>query len=156
MDKTLVFVVVILIGMIGCSSSKPTVNHSGSKYKTTTLIQDARSYIGTPYKYAGTTSRGMDCSGLTSVVYDRSAIDLARTAADQSRQGRLVKLKDTRSGDLIFFKKGGKVFHVGIVSKVNKDQLWMIHSSSSKGVVEQEVLSNTYWRPKLHIIRRVF
>jgi len=47
------------------------------------------------------------------------------------------------------------VFHVGIISKRNKGQLWMIHSSSSKGVVEEEILSNSYWRPKLNIIKRI-
>lgn len=152
MDKRIVFISLLVIGLIGCSSSKAIIKNSSS---SNTIIQNARSYIGTPYKYAGTTQSGMDCSGLTSVVFDRSAIDLARSADGQSKQGRLVKLNDARSGDLIFFKKGGKVFHVGIISKVGKGQLWMIHSSSSKGVVEQEVLSNTYWRPKLHIIRRL-
>jgi len=150
MDRYLLFVSIFIIGWVGCAPSKSSIN-----YNSTDIIRDARSYIGTPYKYAGRTVRGMDCSGLTSVVFDKSAIALARSASDQSRQGRLVKLKEARKGDLVFFKKGGRVFHVGIVSKVSNGQLWMIHSSSSKGVVEQEVLSNTYWKPKLYIIKRV-
>lgn len=152
MDRYLVFISILVIGLFGCSSSKSIVESTAKK---TSLIKDARSFVGTPYKYAGTSARGMDCSGLTSVVFDRAAIALARTAADQSKQGRPVKLDDARPGDLVFFKKGGRVFHVGIISKVNKEQLWMIHSSSSKGVVEQEVLSNSYWRPKLYILKRL-
>lgn len=155
MDRSLAFISILVIGLVGCTSSKSIVKTSSSSSNSTSIIKNARSYIGTPYKYAGTTARGMDCSGLTSVVFDRSAIDLARTAADQSKQGRIVKMNDARLGDLVFFKKKGKVFHVGIISKVGKGQLWMIHSSSSKGVVEQEVLSNTYWRPKLYIIKRL-
>jgi len=72
--------------MMGCKSAR-----SASGVQPSDIIEDARTYIGTPYRYAGSSTKGMDCSGLTLVVFDQSNIALSRTAAAQSKQGRTIK-----------------------------------------------------------------
>ncbi|MBT8221481.1 MAG: C40 family peptidase [Bacteroidia bacterium] len=120
------------------------------------VLDEAKSYIGTKYKYAGTTASGMDCSGLTYTVFKSIDVALPRTTSGQSQMGKKVAGKQIVAGDLVFFKKSGRIFHVGMISKVKSGQIWMIHSSSSKGVVEQEINSNSYWRPKLHHVKTLF
>ena len=147
-----IFILCVTLLVITCASSKET---SYERYSVESIIQNARSYIGTKYQYAGSSKKGMDCSGLTNTVFKSLNIALPRSSDAQSKSGRLIKRNDAMKGDLIFFKKKRSIFHVGIVSKVSAGQIWMIHSSTSKGVVEQEVLSNSYWAPKLHIFKRV-
>jgi cell wall-associated NlpC family hydrolase len=60
---------------------------------------------------------GMDCSGLTQVVYKQHGIRLLRDAAQQATQGELVSfLSDSKPGDLAFFDNPeGRIVHVGIL-----------------------------------------
>lgn len=100
------------------------------------LYMEAADWIGTPYKYGGTTKKGVDCSGLTSSIY-RTVYKkkLSRNAEEQREEDchRVLKRK-LREGDLVFFHNGKKkrsASHVGIYLKDGK----FIHASSSVGVV---------------------
>jgi hypothetical protein len=74
----------------------------------------ASKYLGTPYRWGGTDPKtGLDCSGLTQLVFRQLGVDLPRVAADQSRSGTKVdSMKDAQPGDLLFF--GSPAHHVGI------------------------------------------
>jgi cell wall-associated NlpC family hydrolase len=88
-------------------------------------VQLAKSYLGTPYEYGGTTRDGMDCSGLVYRVYHyKLGLDIPRTARDQWRWTGDVKrlsLSGTKPGDLVFsdFNNDGTVDHVGIAAVRN-------------------------------------
>src|SRR6185369_1593391 len=64
-----------------------------------TVIKTARTYMGTPYKWGGTTRSGVDCSGLTTNAYKSINITLPRQSTDQFSYGQKVKLKELRPGD---------------------------------------------------------
>ena len=138
------FLVISVVG-ISCISSK---NRNSVDHRIETAISTARSYTGTPYRYGGTSKRGMDCSGLLCVSYQKAGLNLPRTSAEQSRFGKGVKMNELQPGDLVFFskKKGRrKITHVGMVTEVKRGKnVQFIHSSTKLGVVENNLLSNYY------------
>ncbi len=113
------------------------------------LVDYARTLIGSKYIYGGTTPRGFDCSGFTQYVYRYKHIDLPHNSGAQAQKGKKIKISKLQPGDLVFFKKGRKVNHVGMVTKIVGDDIYMIHSSSSRGIIEECLTSSTYWKPKL-------
>jgi hypothetical protein len=83
------------------------------------VVSEAAKYLGVPYQWGGTDpSTGLDCSGLTQLVYKNLGIDLPRTASQQATSGQAVaSLADARPGDLVFFDYSSSrpgVDHVGI------------------------------------------
>lgn len=129
--------------------------------KTTALVQeiirDAEKYLGAPYKYAGNTSAGFDCSGLTTKVFLENDLNLPRRSIDQSKTGTEIEIRHAKPGDLVFFGTGGNknVNHVGIVHDIGNDgEVKFIHASTSKGVIISS-LNEKYWNAAYLFARRV-
>lgn len=121
------------------------------------IIRDAQKYLGAPYKYAGNTSVGFDCSGLVMKVFDENNTKLPRRSEDQSNTGREIHIRDTKPGDLVFFATAGgnRVSHVGIVHDIGTDgEVKFIHASTSKGVIISS-LNEKYWNQAYLFARRV-
>jgi cell wall-associated NlpC family hydrolase len=121
------------------------------------ILSEAESYLGTPYRYGGTSRSGIDCSAFVLSVFGAAAgMDLPRVAAQQSQEGDSVDRTDLKKGDLVFFSHGGRrISHVGIVEEVTEDgQIKFIHAATSKGVMVSS-LDDNYWGPKFRFAKRV-
>ena len=95
-----------------------------------------------PYKLGGLSKKGIDCSGFVHITYkERFGISLPRTTARQAKMGTKITRQQLRAGDLVFFKTGLKVRHVGIYIENGK----FLHASTSKGVMISNI-NNRYWK----------
>jgi len=89
----------------------------GGAYLREELVRTARSFMGVPYLWGGTSPEaGFDCSGLAMAVYRLNGIDIPRSSREQFEAGSPVEGDRLMEGDLVFFAtlEGGKASHVGI------------------------------------------
>jgi cell wall-associated NlpC family hydrolase len=120
------------------------------------MLDFARQFIGTPYLLGGTTPEAFDCSGFVGHVFDHAGIDLPRTSGEQAKFGRRIPMDAAKKGDLVFFSHTGtSINHVGIIISDPGRPLAMIHASTSKGVIESDLASSTYWKPRITHVQRV-
>ncbi len=113
-----------------------TTSSSGAARR---VVPTAEQYIGTPYRYGGTSPRtGFDCSGFVQYVYGLQGVTLPRTSRQMAGAGIAVE-PSTRSlavGDLMLFSQGGRISHVAIYAGNGR----FIHSSSSGSGVRYDDL----------------
>jgi cell wall-associated NlpC family hydrolase len=69
---------------------------------------------GGHYVWGGQSPEGFDCSGLMCYLYHAAGIRLPRRSSDQAIKGELIERQDLVAGDLVFFARQGRVFHVGM------------------------------------------
>ncbi len=148
---------VVMIAMISLSacSSVPTntslFSESSPSYTHDKLQRQYHYWHGTPYQLGGLNRQGVDCSGLVYRIYrDEFDLILPRTTHQQVALGDRVARQHLKVGDLVFFKTGFKVRHVGIY--MGKGQF--LHASTQKGVTVS-ALDNVYWRDKYWQARRL-
>lgn len=80
------------------------------------IISLANDYINTPYLWGGKSPFGIDCSGITQVIYSLNGIKLPRDASQQVQLGVTISFEEIAPGDLAFFENTkGKITHVGIL-----------------------------------------
>jgi len=103
------------------------------------IEKTAKSMLGFPYLWGGTSSKGMDCSGFTKMTYLLNGFVIPRDASQQINAGKMVdpdlNFSDLQKGDLLFFgtkateDKKRRVVHVGIW--LGNDNMEFIHSSGN-------------------------
>jgi len=94
------------------------------------IITYAKTLLGVKYVYGGYSTKGFDCSGFVSYVFDHFGISLERASRDMGKNGKAVKRAELKPGDLVFFDTNGGlngINHVGIY--IGNDKF--IHASSS-------------------------
>lgn len=72
------------------------------------LIERAKQFIGTPYKWGGTSPLGFDCSGFTQFLYKELGINLPRVSYQQATSGKRVSMDQARPGDLVAWDSSGR------------------------------------------------
>ena len=117
------------------TSSAPASQNGGS------VVETAKSYIGSSYVYGASGPSSFDCSGFTSYIYKQYGVSLNRTAAGQYSNGTAVSKNDLQPGDLVMFGKSG-INHVGIY--IGGGQ--MVHAANpSRGVTTDTINSGYYY-----------
>lgn len=108
------------------------------------LYDTIATWLGTPYRFAGSGERGIDCSGFVNVLYDRVYGKRlgARNSAEIYNSISKLDKSELREGDLVFFKiYRHRVSHVGLYLGNNK----FVHASTSRGVIISD-LDEPYYR----------
>jgi cell wall-associated NlpC family hydrolase len=112
------------------------------------VVAIALRYLGTPYRWAGSSPGGFDCSGFVMYVYGRIGIRLPHNSALLWGVGRPVARNDLQPGDLVFFNG---LAHAGIYIERGR----FVHSPHSGDVVKISRLSESPYRRTYYGARRL-
>jgi cell wall-associated NlpC family hydrolase len=105
----------------------------------------ARSMLDVPYRFGGSTLRGIDCSAYVQRVFGLLDIKLPRTAREQYTTGAGIERDELAVGDLVFFRTYASYpSHVGIYLGDNQ----FIHASSVVRRVTVDSLDLPYYRQR--------
>jgi cell wall-associated NlpC family hydrolase len=130
--------------------SGPAQAHSPEEWKAARkhIKKKARSQLGAPYVYGGSSPSGFDCSGFTRWVFLHQGRSLPHSSASQFQLGRssgykrIMKRSNLEIGDLVFHKTtSAHVGHVGIYVGHGR----FISATSSGGVRTQSLYDPYYW-----------
>ncbi len=173
-------VVLLTVMLAGCAGkrakapppviAKPPVEEAPSAPSDQRLRDAIRHYMGTDYKYGGTSKDGLDCSGFVMKAYERAGIPIPRSSELQYQQGKKVSPEDLRYGDLVFFNnycyskysyatasilsgafpKVEQPCHVGIYIGNGR----FIHSTASQHGVTVSNINADCWKRSLIGVRR--
>lgn len=100
-----------------CQTFETWGNQSIDSISATSLIAHAKRILGVPYLWGGISTKGLDCSGFTKLVFQSQGILLERDASQQQKYGEAIdasQLANLQPGDLLFFGKTQRATHVGI------------------------------------------
>ena len=127
--------------------------YAAERTKGQRVVDIAKQYIGTPYRYGGMSPVGFDCSGFTKYCYSQLGVNLNRTAASQTSNGVYVSKENLIPGDLVFFVTNGyNISHAGIY--VGNGM--MIHSPQPGRSVEIITINSGYYANTYSTARRIF
>lgn len=106
------------------------------------LYYQVYDWIGTRYKYSGTSKKGIDCSGFVSEMYRQTyCIDLNGSSGSIFTQVKPVDKCELQEGDILFFKiKKNQISHVGVYLGNNK----FAHASVHAGVIVSDLDEQYY------------
>ncbi|MDR2612390.1 MAG: C40 family peptidase [Deltaproteobacteria bacterium] len=138
--------VAVLLALPGCGGKR-----AGEPALAKIVVGTAEKYLGTPYVSGGRGPKGFDCSGLVWYVYRLNGIELPESSYRQSRVGREVDRDELMPGDLVFFRSGRRVDHVGLYVGDG----FMIHAPGRGKKVRRANLEERYYRQHYVTARRV-
>ncbi|HEY5974742.1 MAG TPA: NlpC/P60 family protein [Geobacteraceae bacterium] len=116
------------------------------------LKSKAYGFLGTRYRFGGTSKNGLDCSAFVQKVFRSMEVSLPRTAREQFERGEEVAPGDLQKGDLVFFRTYASFpSHVGIYLGNNR----MIHASSRDRRVVVSTVNTPYYRSRYLGAKRI-
>ncbi len=138
--------------LIKINTASTTTNRSDARLDFGNDIVDyAKQFIGTPYKWGGASGSSFDCSGFVMYVFKNFNIQLGHSAGDQFGDGSKVAKAELLPGDAVFFATYKRTAsHVGIYVGNSK----FIHASSGGGEVMISSLDEDYYRTRYLGARR--
>lgn len=130
---------------------RSTVSQSSQNSVIDQLNEAHLEWKGTPYILGGSGVGGIDCSAFTQIVFENYfGIELPRNTRQQLQEGQSIRRNYIRPGDLIFFRTGRTLLHVGVAME-NGD---FVHASVSSGVMVSNI-KQEYWATRYLGSRRI-
>jgi lipoprotein Spr len=115
------------------------------------ILSQYADWKGVAYRLGGSTKLGIDCSAFVQrTFHDQFGMDLPRSTSEQQNIGKTVSRSGLKAGDLVLFKTGARMRHVGIYIGNNQ----FVHASTSNGVIVSN-LTEVYWNKRFYGARRV-
>lgn len=120
-------------------------NRNKDDDKNMALYAESSLWLGVPYRYGGNTRRGLDCSGLSNIIYRNVyGMNIPRSTSELSKT-RMKKISrhSLKPGDLVFFattRDRSKITHVGVYLKDG----YFVHASTKRGVVVDNMADGYY------------
>jgi cell wall-associated NlpC family hydrolase len=115
------------------------------------FVKVATGFIGAPYRFGGSTLKGIDCSSFVQKIYRIFDITLPRKASEQSKVGISITRENLTKGDLIFFHTKRSLGHVGIYIGNNE----FVHASSRSKGVRIDSLDTPYYQKRFQRAVRI-
>ncbi|PKN67693.1 MAG: hypothetical protein CVU52_10380 [Deltaproteobacteria bacterium HGW-Deltaproteobacteria-10] len=115
------------------------------------FVKVATGFIGAPYRFGGSSLKGIDCSSFVQKIYRIFDVTLPRNAAQQSKVGINITRENLTEGDLVFFHTNRSLGHVGIYIGNNE----FVHASSKSKVVRIDSLDAPYYQKRFQRAVRV-
>ncbi|MDR2461382.1 MAG: C40 family peptidase [Deltaproteobacteria bacterium] len=115
------------------------------------ITKSVHNYLGTPYVYGGRSPKGFDCSGLVWYVFRQHGVELPVSSYLQASVGKKVDFSELLPGDLLFFRSGKRIDHVGVYIGDGT----MIHAPGRGKYVRKANLDTDYYRRHFVMARRV-
>lgn len=122
------------------------------------ISETVKLFLNVPYLWSGRSFFGIDCSGLTQLVYKINGLSLPREAHQQAEKGRVLDfIEESQPGDLAFFENSeGRISHVGMMLEDQK----IIHAYGkvridtldSSGIFNLELNKHTH---KLRFVKSI-
>ena len=108
------------------------------------FVRVVMGFLGAPYRFGGSSVRGLDCSAFVKKIYQFFDVDLPRTAREQAHVGKCVARTNLQEGDLVFFNTKRTLGHVGIYIGNNE----FVHASSRDRAVKIDSLDSDYYNKR--------
>jgi len=136
--------------------TKPTQTKSKDQAETAKSTKDdlqsiIEPWLGTPYRFGGSSRSGTDCSGFVMQVFKKwKNIALPHSTRQSWKMGKSVRSGSLQRGDVVFFGNFWNVNHNGIYLGNNQ----FVHASSSRGVMISDLFDEGYWEARYKGARR--
>lgn len=128
----------------------PEISKPSASPRANAIIATAKKQLGVPYRFGGTQpNTGFDCSGLMVHIHQQHGIPLPRSSSEQF--ARLPVIAKPRVGDLVFFRHGKNISHVGLYLGEQR----MLHAPRRGRTVSIERIDKPYWQKRYAGARRV-
>jgi LysM repeat protein len=135
-------------------SAPPIANTStdpNNNFPSTSVIQEAMKWIGTPYVWGGISKNGFDCSGFIYYVTNQTGKSIGRYSSE-GYYDRSYYVDTPQPGDLVFFENTYRpgISHIGFY--IGQQQF--IHAANEN--VEISSLASPYWKSKFESFKRFY
>jgi len=125
-----------------------TAKRGTSARRVARAITVATHQKGDRYSYGAAGPNRFDCSGLTYFSFRKAGFKkIPRTSSAQSHYARKIPRNKMHRGDLIFFRDGGGVYHVGLFAGSKNGRRMVLHAPYSGTRVRTERIWTNNWFP---------